>query len=224
MASSLCALKTQSTQATDDFAAAFASWYVQLLRQLQHESPPQITCHLVITLAACVDLHLKLPSSLVPELIPYIDGSSKAPAKAAACATSAWAAAAPGIVDTQGLELILHVQGKHQQPWSNLPWFWLSPISGDSSKLLTGCNQNLLLILTMRDGDHDRVAAFGTRPVPGVPAPPQLLSALHAVLDEYSVADSSNVHLGCLVAAVVVKAQGKQEGAWVFDFMTPADF
>ena len=73
-------------------------------------------------------------------------------------------------------------------------------------------------------GLHDRVAAFATRPVPGVPAPPQLLSALHAVLDEYSVAFSSNIHLGCLVAAVVVKAQGKQEGAWVFDFMTPANF
>lgn len=54
-------------------------------------------------------------------------------------------------------------------------------------------------------------------------ATPQLLSGLPAVLDEYSIAYSSSIHLGSFVAAVVVKAQGKQEGAWVFDFMTPAN-
>lgn len=151
MASSLCSIRTLQHKPTDDFAAAFVSWYVQLLRQLQRESPPQISCCLVIILTACVDLRLQLPASLVPGLIPYIDGTSKAQTKAAACATSAWAAAAPGIVDTQGLELILHAQGKHQQPWSQLPWFvtdlWRL------FQLLTGCNQTLLTIRTMGDGD-----------------------------------------------------------------------
>lgn len=224
MASSLCSLRTLKHKPTDDFTAAFADWYAQLLRQLQNVSPPQISCRLVTMLAACVDLRLKLPASLVPLLIPHIDGMCNAPAKAAACATSAWAAAALGVLDIQSLELILHAQRKHQQPWSELPWSvidllklfqavdWLQPGSADDPN----CVRWRRL--------HDQVAAFGTRPVPGASAPQPMLSALRAVLDEFSVAISSNVHLGSFVAPALVKAQGKQEGAWVFDFMSPADF
>ena len=223
MASSLCSLRTLNHKPTDDFAAAFASWYVQLLGQLQYESPPQTTCRLVTTLTACVDLRLRLPASLVPMLIAHVDCMSKASAKAAACATSAWAAAALGILDIQSLELILRDQGQDQQqpqlPWSAtdlLKLFqavdWLQPGSADDPD--HGRWRRL----------HDRVAGWGTRPVAGVSAPPTLLGALHAVLDEYSVAYSSNVQLGSFVAPAMVEAGGKQEGAWVFDFMTPADF
>ena len=224
VASSLCSLRTLKHKPTDDFAAAFASWFAQLLRHLQNESPPQISCRLVILLTACVDLRLRLPASLVPMLIPYIDGTSKAPAKAAACATSAWAAAALGILDIQSLELILHTQGKHQQLWSQPPWSVT-----DLLKLFQAVDSLQPDCADHPDHGrwrhlHDRVATFGTRPVSGASAPPQLLRALHAVLDEYSVAYSSNVHLGTFVAPAVVEAQGKQHSAWVFDFVTPADF
>ena len=223
MASSLASLRTLKHKPTDDFACAFASWFAQRLRQLQNELPPQISYRLVILFTACADLRLKLPKDLVPMLIPHIDGTSKASAKAAACAKSAWAAAALGILDIPSLELILHAHV--QQPQSQLPWSvtdllklfqavdWLQPDCADHPD--QGRWRRL----------HDRVAAFGTRPAPGASAPPQqLLCALHAVLDEYSVAYSSNVRLGNFVAPAVAEAQGKQEGSWVFDFVTPADF
>ena len=224
MASSLRSLRALKHKPKDEFAAAFSSWYAQLLGQLQNESPPQSSCRLPTILATCVDLRLKLPANIIPILVPHIDGISKWPAKAAACAMSAWASAASGILDIQSLELLLHAQGKHEPPWPQLPWSvtdlakvfqavdWLQPDSVDSP------DHGRWTVLC------HRVAGFGARPIPSDAAPPPMLSALHAVLDEQSVAYSSNVQLGSCVAPAVVEAQGNMEGALVLDFVTAAYF
>lgn len=217
VASSLRSLTMLKHQPNSDFAAAFCGWYAQLLTQLQHVSPPRSSHRLGIILAACVDLRLKLPASFVSVLTPHIIGVSKphsSHARAAACADAAWASAALGILDCQTLEAILHAQGQDVSPWSAADLSklfqavdWLQP---DSVKHPDHGRWSVL---------HDKVAALGARPVSGHSVPQPVLRAGHAVLDENSIAYSSNVQLGGYLAPVIAEAQGNQDSALIFDYV-----
>ncbi|KAL3162018.1 hypothetical protein ABBQ38_009089 [Trebouxia sp. C0009 RCD-2024] len=222
VASSLRSLTALKHQPNSNFTAAFCGWYAQLLKQLQHESPPRSSHRLSIILAACVDLRLKLPASFISILTPHLLGASKphtSHARAATCANAAWSLAALGILDYQTPQATLHAHSEGASPWSvsSLSKFyqaldWLQPESAEHP------NHGRWSAL------HDQVAALAARPDAGDSVPHSMLTALHAVLDEESIAHSSSVQLGGFRAPVAVTARGKQGHMLIFDFVASTDY
>lgn len=211
-ASFLRSLRTLQHQPKPEFAAAFVTWYTQLLTELQNQSPPRPGQRTGIILTACANLRLDIPHSFTPVVLPHVyavkDRSHPTGAKAKACANASWALAALGALDLHTFKSLLSKEPQ-SSPWSvadlvqlHRALDWLQFESADHAghhECLQLREQLACLPAHLQSNEEPQLG----------PAVAMILT----VLTQYGVRCATNVQLGGYIVPVVVEEPGRTEMA-----------